>query len=72
MLEDRRDVLFQPEAEALLEALISQTKTAVQDEFTQVMESDLAILRECKEKGIAEAFERLIAAQRAEEKPGLC
>ncbi len=61
VVEAQQTLLFRPEVEALFEWNIAQTK----DEQWRVdfLEQHLALLRNCKKIGIAQAFEQLAAAQ---------
>jgi hypothetical protein len=61
VVEAQQTLLFRPEVEALFEWNIAQT-TGEQWKV-DILEQHLALLRNCKKIGIAEAFEKLAAAQ---------
>ena len=61
VVEAQQTVLFRPEVEALFEWNIAQTKE--EQWKVDFLEQHLALLRNCKKIGIAQAFEQLAAAQ---------
>ncbi len=63
VVEAQRAVLFRPEVEAFFEQTIAQAKVAGEQHTFEVLEQHLALLRDCKEIGIAEALEQLETAQ---------
>jgi len=64
VLEQRRELLFRPEVEAIFEANIEQAEKQGQQEFTQMLAVHLNLLRDSKSNGIAAAYERIEAALR--------
>jgi len=67
VLEAQHTVLFQLEVEAIFERNIEQAKIDKQERAVQLLEMHLALLRACKNDGIAETFERFL--KQAEEEP---
>jgi hypothetical protein len=61
VVEAQQTLLFRPEVEALFEWNIAQTKE--EQWKVDILEQHLALLRNCKKIGIAQAFEQLAAAQ---------
>ena len=59
IVEAQQAVLFQPEVESLFEQNIARALTNGNQRTVQMLESHLALLRECKTIGIGGAFERL-------------
>jgi Tfp pilus assembly protein PilF len=63
VVEAQQVLLFRPEVVALFEWNVAQARAAGEQRTVTVLEQHLALLRNCKEIGIAEAFEQLEAVQ---------
>jgi len=63
VVEAQQALLFQPEVEAIFEQNIAQARSAGEERTVRMLELYLALLSDCKANGIAEAFEKLAAAQ---------
>src|SRR5205823_3694453 len=63
VVEAQHALLFQPEGETLFEQNIAQARSAGEERAVEMLELHLALLRDCKAGGIAEAFANLAAAQ---------
>jgi len=63
VVEAQQELLFQPEVETLFEQNIAQARSAGEERTVRMLELYLALLRDCKASGIAEAFAKLAAAQ---------
>ncbi len=59
VIEAQQAILFQPEVETLFEENIAHARTSRNQQTVQMLERHLALLRECKTIGIAEAFAQL-------------
>jgi tetratricopeptide (TPR) repeat protein len=59
IVEIQQELLFQPEVETLFETNIADAKAAGKERIAQRLALHLAVLRACKQSGIAETFERI-------------
>jgi tetratricopeptide (TPR) repeat protein len=67
VLEAKKALLFQPEAEALFVHFIQQAKEQGEEHIVQILEISFALLRACQRDGIEHAFAQLRASQPPEE-----
>ena len=67
VVEQQQEVLYRPEVDAIFVQNIEGAKKAGNERATQLLEMHLAILRGCKEQGIAQTFEQLQQAQDEQE-----
>jgi len=63
VVEAQQALLFQPEVETLFEQNIAGARARGEERAISSLEQHLALLRACKTRGIAEAFEQRAAAQ---------
>jgi hypothetical protein len=63
VVEAQQELLFQPEVETLFEQNIARARSAGEDRTVRMLELYLALLRDCKANGIAEAFAKLATVQ---------
>jgi pentatricopeptide repeat protein len=59
VVETQQALLFQPEIEQVLEQLIEEAETSGDQRKARFFEQHLILLRDCKSRGIAPAFEEL-------------
>jgi tetratricopeptide (TPR) repeat protein len=63
VVEAKQALLFEPEVEALFEQNIERAKADGDERAVRLLEQHLAVLRACKQRGIAQTFEQLAATQ---------
>jgi len=65
VVEAQQSLLFRPEIDAIFKQNVEQAKADGEEQAVNILELYLAVLRECKTRGIAETFEQIAAAQQA-------
>jgi len=63
VVEARQALLFRAEVEAIINQNIAHVKSTGNEQAEKMLEMHLAVLRNCKQRGIAETFEQLKNAQ---------
>jgi hypothetical protein len=63
VVEERQELLFQPEVEVVFEQNIARARADGEQRMLELLELHLALLRDCRSRGIAVAFEELEKAQ---------
>ncbi|MEO8956067.1 MAG: tetratricopeptide repeat protein, partial [Ktedonobacteraceae bacterium] len=67
VVEAQKDILFKPETETALEALVAQAEAAHDERVEQLFEMHLDVLRACKSLGIAETFRQIASARQEQQ-----
>jgi len=63
VLEQRQEILFQPEVEVLFERNIAGARAAGDQRAIEMLETHLNLLRGCKKDGVAATFEQFMQAR---------
>jgi tetratricopeptide (TPR) repeat protein len=63
VVEAQQALLFQPEVEAIFEQNISQASSEGEEQWAETLQMHLAVLRACKQQGIAATFDELASMQ---------
>jgi hypothetical protein len=66
VVEAWKALLFQPEVETIFEQSIIQARSAGEERTVEMLELHLAVLRDCKAGGIAEAFAKHAASRQVD------
>ncbi len=69
VVEAQQALLFQPEVEAIFEQTIAQASNQGEEQWAENLQLHLAVLRACKQQGIAATFDAIAQMQQQRELP---